>query len=332
LSVTIIAEAGVNHDGSLEKAFQLVRAARASGADIVKFQHFRTDEIVAQDASTAAYQSTNTGLAKQHDLLRDLEIDLDGFARIAALCSEEGIGFLCTAFDVTSATELVALGMPAMKIPSGELTNLPMLRSYASFGLPVWLSTGMGTEAEVVEAVETLENAGARDITIMHCTSLYPAPPETLNLSAIATLARRFECPVGFSDHSLDDHATIAAVALGATLIEKHFTLDCTAPGPDHRASLEPAAFSAMVRRIRDIALMKGDGIKRPHPLELNTASVARRSWHATLDLPAGHILRAGDVALKRPATGLAPSVDPLGRQLLVGVAAGTSLRASDLK
>lgn len=331
MSVTIIAEAGVNHDGSVDKALALVRAAKLTGADIVKFQHFRTDDIVAANARTAAYQTANTGQTKQHDLLRALELDLDAFAVVARACREEGIAFLCTAFDVESAGHLVALGMPAMKIPSGELTNEPMLRRYAGFGLPIWLSTGMGDEAEIADALATLDAAGARDVSILHCTSLYPAPPETLNLAAVASLRARFERPVGYSDHSMDDHASIAAVALGATLIEKHFTLDATAAGPDHKASLEPEAFAAMVRRLREVEAMLGDGVKRPHALERDTALVARRSWHAARDLPAGHVIGPGDVTLKRPATGLAPKVDLVGRRLARAVAADGAVTAVDI-
>lgn len=331
MSLTIIAEAGVNHDGSLDKAIALVRAARSTGADVVKFQHFRAETIVAAGATTAVYQAANTGETSQMALLRALEMDIGSFAEIARVCREEGIAFLCTAFDMDAAADLVALGMPALKIPSGELTNHPMLAAYARFGLPVWLSTGMADMDEVGAALSMLDAAGARDVTLLHCTSLYPAPPEALNLKAMAAMAAHFERPVGYSDHSLDDHASIAAVALGATLIEKHFTLDRTASGPDHKASLEPGAFAVMVRRLREAAAMLGDGVKRPHAAEIDTARLVRRSWHAAHDLEAGRVITEGDVTLKRPATGLAPSQSPLGRRLSRARAADEAIRAEDL-
>ncbi len=331
MSLTIIAEAGVNHDGSLDKAIALVRSAHSSGADVVKFQHFRAETIVAAGATTAVYQAANTGETSQMALLRALEMDIESFAEIARVCREEGIAFLCTAFDMDAAADLVALGMPALKIPSGELTNHPMLAAYARFGLPVWLSTGMADMDEVGAALSVLDAAGARDVTLLHCTSLYPAPPEALNLKAMAAMAARFGRPVGYSDHSLDDHASIAAVALGATLIEKHFTLDRTASGPDHKASLEPGAFAAMARRLRETAAMLGDGVKRPHEAEIDTARLVRRSWHAARDLEAGRIIAEGDVTLKRPATGLAPSQSPLGHRLSRARATDEAIRAEDL-
>jgi N,N'-diacetyllegionaminate synthase len=328
----VIAEAGVNHNGRLDEAIALVRAAKQSGADVVKFQHFRAENVVAGEAATAGYQKANTGTAKQYDLLKALELDLKDFATIAEVCRSEGIQFLCTPFEIDAATDLVAMGMRYMKVPSGELTNTPFLKHSAGFGLPVLLSTGMGTMDEVACAVSTLERAGARDITVLQCTSLYPAPPDALNLRAMVAMAERFGRPVGFSDHSLDDHAAVAAVALGATVIEKHFTLDCAAAGPDHRASLEPDDFARMVHRLRETALALGDGIKRPNAAEQDTAKLVRRSWHAARSLQAGQILGEDDIVLKRPLGGLPPDQSPIGRKLRRSLPADGVIQADDIR
>ncbi len=324
--LTIIAEAGVNHDGKRDQAIALVHAARKAGADVVKFQHFSADTLVANGTSTAAYQQTNTGQTDQSDLLRALELDIKDFTEVARVCREEGIGFLCTAFDPERAVELVALGMDWVKIPSGELTNIPLLKLYATFGLPVLLSTGMGTFGRSRRRDADARRRGASDITVLHCTSLYPAAPETLNLNAMVTMHRRFNRPVGYSDHSAGDHAAIAAVALGASVIEKHFTLDRNLPGPDHKASLEPQAFAAMATRLRETRVMLGDGVKRPTPAEIETAKLVRRSWHTTRGLSAGHVLTESDVTLKRPADGLPPSEAPYGKRLKVALPADAAL------
>lgn len=327
----VIAEAGVNHNGRLDEAIALVRAAKHSGADVVKFQHFRAANVVAGETATAGYQKANTGTAKQYDLLKALELDLNDFTVVANVCRSEGIQFLCTPFDIDAAADLVAMGMRYLKVPSGELTNTPFLKRSAAFGLPVLLSTGMATMDEVATALSTLEQAGARDVTILQCTSLYPAPPDAMNLRAMAAMAERFGRPVGFSDHSLDDYAAIAAVALGATVIEKHFTLDRAAAGPDHRASLEPDDFARMVRRLRETALALGDGIKRPNAAEQDTARLVRRSWHAARSLQAGQILVEDDIVLKRPLGGLPPDQSPAGRKLLTALPKDSFIRAEDV-
>ena len=328
----IIAEAGVNHNGDLKQAIALVRAAKHAGADVVKFQYFTADSIVVAGTEAVAYQKANSGQQNQAELLRALELDLNNFAKLAGICREEGIAFLCTSFKIDAIDALVALGMPYVKIPSGELTNIPLLDRYARCGLPVLLSTGMGTMDEVAAAVAALEKAGAREITLLQCTSLYPAAPDTLNLRAMTAMAKKFEKPVGFSDHSLDDYAAIAAVALGASVIEKHFTLDRNAPGPDHRASLEPDDFTCMVQRLRATAQALGDGVKRPAPGEAETARLGRRSWHAAHDLAAGIVIQKTDVVLKRPASGLPPAIDPSGRRILSAVAADSPITADMLE
>jgi len=328
----IIAEAGVNHNGDPGRAREMVHAAADAGADLVKFQAFRTDQLVSADSAAAAHQQANTGVARQADLLRNLELRLDDFAALAETCRSRGIGFLCTPFDVVIVGELVALGMPYIKIASGELTNTPALKAFAGYGLPILLSTGMATLAETADALATLKKAGATDITLLHCTSLYPAPIETINLRAMVTLREAFGCPVGYSDHSLGDHVAIAAVALGACVIEKHFTLDRKLPGPDHATSLEPAELARMVRRARETASALGDGIKRPAPGESETAALVRRSWHATRDLAAGILLAESDMVLKRPAAGLAPDSVPIGRRLTRPVAKDQPITPQDLQ
>ena len=327
----IIAEAGVNHNGDLGRARDMVAAAAEAGADYIKFQGFRADEIVTANAKTAAYQAVNTGLRKQHRLLRSLEIPLDEMAILAEECRSRAIRFLCTPFDVSMTGDLIDMGMDRIKVASGELTNTPALSRFAGFGLPVILSTGMATIDEVDTAVAALRDGGAGDITLLHCTSLYPAPPETLNLRAMTTLGERFGLPVGYSDHSLDDYAAVAATALGATVIEKHFTLDRSLPGPDHRVSLEPDELASMIVRLGNTALALGDGDKRPAPGETETARLVRRSWHAARGLSAGVRLGETDVMLRRPADGLAPADSPVGRVLAIPLALGAPIRVADL-
>ncbi len=329
--ILVIAEGGVNHNGDIGRAIALAQAARRAGADIIKFQYFTVGNIVSATAGAAAYQIANTGKESQADLLRPLQIGLQELSIVARTCRDEGIGFLCTAFDVDAIDELVSFGMSFVKIPSGEITNVPMLERYGRLGLPVLLSTGMSTMAEVEGALDVLDRAGAPAVTLLQCTSLYPAPPETLNLRAMVSMAEQTKRPVGLSDHSLDDYAAIAAVALGATVIEKHITLDRRLPGPDHAASLEPAEFARMVARLRATADALGDGVKRPAPGEAETAKLVRRSWHAARDLAPGTVLAASDIVLKRPADGLSPSADPTGRRLTRAIAADQPVHDLDL-
>lgn len=326
--VTIIAEAGVNHNGDVARAKEMVWAAKEAGADLVKFQAFTTETIVSTQAPTAAYQATNTGIKSQFELIKALELSRKDFAALAAECRKAGIAFLATPFDWTMTEELVGLGMPALKVASGEITNTPALVHFATYKLPIWLSTGMATLDEVATALATLKGAGSGPVTILQCTTQYPAPPEAMNLRAMVTMQQRFGCPVGLSDHSLGDHATIAAVALGATLIEKHFTLDRNLPGPDHLASLEPETFREMVARVREVEVMLGDGVKQPVAIEIETARLVRRSWHTRRALPKGRTLGEGDVVLMRPATGLQPDICPIGLRLVRDVAGNAPITA----
>jgi N,N'-diacetyllegionaminate synthase len=327
----VIAEAGVNHNGDVSRALQMIDVAKKSGVDAVKFQAFQPEELVAAGTATAAYQAANTGLDDQLELLRRVALTREQFAVLAHHCAEVGVEFLCTAFDVEFVQALAAMGMRRVKVASGELTNNPALRRFAALKLPVVLSTGMATLEEVESAVAVLRQAGSDDITLLHCTSLYPAPNEVINLKAIATMRAHFKMPVGYSDHSLGDHVAIAAVALGACVIEKHFTLDRALPGPDHKASLEPDELKAFVDKLHSTAAALGDGIKKPVPGERETAMLVRRSWHATRPLKGGTVLTAGDVTLKRPASGLSPAHDLIGRTLSCDRAANQPIRSADL-
>ena len=334
--VFVIAEAGVNHNGRLDLALALCDAAKAAGADAVKFQTFRAEDVVTPTAATADYQRTNTGATSQFEMIRALELDLEAHARIAAHCAQIGIEFFSTPFSEAAVDDLVQLGVRRLKLPSGELTNQPLLERAADTGLPLLVSTGMATLDEVHTALGWIRArwaaAGRAEtppaLAVLHCTSAYPAPPEALNLHAIETLRAATGLPVGYSDHSEGIEAALAAVALGATVIEKHLTLDRSLPGPDHRASADPAAFARMVAGIRAVSAMLGDGVKAPQPIEANTRDVARRSIVVVRDLPAGHVLTADDLALRRPGTGLAPALlNTLpGQRLRAAVSAWTTL------
>jgi N-acetylneuraminate synthase len=322
--VFIIAEAGVNHNGSLDLALRLVDAAKASGADAVKFQTFRAELLATPSAHKAAYQERTTPEAEsQFEMLQRLELDTAAHQRLIDHCREVGIQFLSSPFDAQSADLLATLDVPIYKVPSGEITNLPFLRHLAHKGRPLILSTGMSTLGEVEEAVQVLQAAGATKLTLLHCVTEYPAPYAEVNLRAMQTLKTAFGLPVGYSDHTPGIEIAIAAVALGAEVIEKHFTLDRALPGPDHAASLEPAELQQMVAAIRHVEVALGTGIKAPAPCELPNISVARKSIVAARTLPKGHQLAAGDLDIKRPGSGLAPKLLPtlIGRTLRVGIA-----------
>lgn len=325
----VIAEAGVNHGGQLELAHRLVDVACEAGADAVKFQTFVAERLVTRDAPKAEYQEATTGAGEpQRDMLRRLELAPDDYAGLKAHCGERGIIFLSTPFDEESADSLDAIGVPAFKVSSGDLTNMPLLERIGSKKKPVLLSTGMSTLDEIASGLSTLELAGARGVILLHCVSEYPAPASDANLRAMQMMAARFERPIGFSDHTLGIEVALAAVALGACVIEKHFTLDRSLIGPDHRASLEPDELSALVHGIRTVEQALGSGVKEPALGELGTARVARRSLVAARDIPAGTILTEDLIAVKRPGTGLPPSMRPqlVGRKVRVAVSADSLL------
>jgi N,N'-diacetyllegionaminate synthase len=307
--VFVIAEAGVNHNGDLGMALALCDAARAAGADAVKFQTFRAEDLVVPGAPTADYQKRQTGEQDQFAMLRKLELSREQHERIRDHCARIGIEFFSTPFSIDAVDLLVALGVRRIKMPSGELTHRALVEHACATGLPVLLSTGMATMDEIREALGWAKAArgSLQGISVLHCTSAYPAPDEALNLRAITTMHEALGLPIGYSDHSLGIEAALAAVSLGATVVEKHLTLDRSLPGPDHAASLEPEEFAAMVRGIRRVGEMLGDGVKAPRPQELDAARVARRSIVAAVDIPAGATLSADMLACRRPATGIAP-------------------------
>jgi len=306
----IIAEAGVNHNGNLSEALSLVDAAADSGADIVKFQTFSADQIVTPEAVKATYQKAMTNVQEsQLNMLRKLQLSRSDHLAILEQCQRRSIGFLSTGFDTDSIDMLVGLGIDRIKIPSGEVTNLPYLRHIGGLGLPIIMSTGMANLDEVSSALELLLAAGTRkeDVTVLHCTTEYPAPMIDVNLHAMVTMRNAFGVNVGYSDHTLGYEVAVAAVALGACVIEKHLTLDNSAAGPDHAASLEPNEFGDMVRAIRNIELALGDGIKTPRPSERGNMAVARKSLVALGFIRAGERFTSLNIAAKRSGSGLSP-------------------------
>lgn len=327
--VFVIAEAGVNHNGDLKLARALVDVAVEAGADAVKFQTFRADRLVTPEAPKAEYQLQNTGdTESQFEMLRRLELSAEAHRELQSYCHERGIIFLSTPFDEEAVDLLDEMGVAAFKISSGDLTNSPLLEQVASKGKPVILSTGMSELAELIEAVSVLNTAGCENPVLLHCVSNYPAEPAEVNLRAMQTMRSAFDVPVGFSDHTEGIDVALAAVALGACVIEKHFTLDRKLPGPDHRASLEPTELRELVRSIRRVEAALGTGRKVPAASEIETTKVARRSLVAARDIPAGSILERDMVVMRRPGTGMSPAMIEtlLGRRAVREIAGGTLL------
>jgi N,N'-diacetyllegionaminate synthase len=306
----IIAEAGVNHNGELALAKRLIDVAADAGVDVVKFQTFSADRLVTAYAEKAGYQTANCGTDEsQHAMLRRLELTPAMHRELLAHCVARKIDFFSTAFDIESLELLAGLGFERFKIPSGEITNRPYLQHVGRLGKPLIISTGMATMEEIAAALAVLEKAGtARElITVLHCNTQYPTPMADVNLRAMLSIRDTFGVKVGYSDHTLGIEVAIAAVALGASVIEKHFTLDRHMPGPDHRASLEPAELAAMVAAIRNIERSLGDGVKRPSASELPNRSAARKSLVAACAIHKGEPFTAANIAVKRPGTGLSP-------------------------
>jgi N,N'-diacetyllegionaminate synthase len=306
----IIAEAGVNHNADLSLAFQLIDAAKAAGADVVKFQTAIPELVSTSYAEKAAYQKGTSGAGEsQLDMIRRILFPLETFRELKRYCETSGIVFASTAFDPISLDFLEELGQPFHKVPSGEITNLPFLRRLGSFGRPVIMSTGMATMEEIRAALDVLESAGMRrdDVTVLHCNTEYPTPMVDVNLRAMQSMRNDLGVRVGYSDHTLGIEVPIAAVAMGAEVIEKHFTTDRTLPGPDQKASLEPHELAAMVDAIRNIERALGDGRKRPSPSELGNIAVARKSVVAARPIRRGEPFTEENLAVKRPGTGLSP-------------------------
>lgn len=310
MSTFIIAEAGVNHNGSLDLAKKLIDVAAEAGADAVKFQTFKAEKLVSKKAQKAEYQKQTTDAAEsQYDMIKKLELDEPAHRELIRYCGEKKIRFLSTPFDHESIELLDALGMEIFKIPSGEITNLPYLRHIGGLGKEVILSTGMADLGEIEDALDLLVSSGTpkEKITILHATTEYPCPMDEVNLRAMGTIASAFGVRTGYSDHTRGIEVPIAAVAMGASVIEKHFTLDRTMEGPDHKASLEPDELCAMVAAIRNIEKALGEGIKKPSPSEAKNMAVARKSIVAARPIRAGEAFTSENIAIKRPGTGISP-------------------------
>ncbi len=330
--VIIIAEAGVNHNGDLDKAFELVKVAANAGADYVKFQTFKTELNISKSAPKAAYQQQSTGNTEgQYDMVKKLELSFQDFLFIKEKCDEYKIGFLSTGFDAPSIDFLEKLAPDYYKIPSGEITNKPYLEHIGRVASKIILSTGMATIEEIKRAVEILQNAGIKkdDLTVLHCNTEYPTPFRDVNLLAMLHIKNELDVEIGYSDHTAGIEVPIAAVALGAKIIEKHFTLDKNLPGPDHKASLDPCELKAMVISIRNIEeAITASGIKEASDSEKPNIIIARKSIHVVKDLKAGHVISASDLIMRRPGDGISPmEIDNvIGKTLIKEIKEDTKL------
>jgi N,N'-diacetyllegionaminate synthase len=343
MSCFIIAEVGVNHNGDTQMAKELIDVAADCGADAVKFQTFSAEKLVRPEAEKAAYQKEATGDGNQFSMLRALEISHEDHRVLAAHCAARGVEFMSTPFDEDAADFLVEVGVSRLKVPSGDIDNFPLLRHLARKGLPLIVSTGMSSLDEVVAARDCIvaewsqmdlpEDIGRR-LVVLHCTSNYPTAPTDVNLEAMPTMARALGCPVGYSDHTRGSAVAVAAVAMGAAVIEKHITLDKALPGPDHAASLDPKEFAFMVNQIREVEVALGDGIKEPKPSELPVRALVRRSISIARDVPQGAVVTREDLVMLRPSNGISPSsIDRVvGRVAARDLGAGRLLDWSDLQ
>ncbi|MEL7271422.1 MAG: N-acetylneuraminate synthase [Bacteroidota bacterium] len=327
----IIAEAGVNHNGSIEIAKSLIDVAVDAGVDFVKFQTFNSKKIASKIAKKAEYQSKNTSNSEesQLEMLQKLELSKADHFELLDYCIVKGIKFLSTGFDLDSLQFLYELDIPIFKIPSGEITNLPYLRKVGGFGKPVVLSTGMANIKEIKDALEVVIAAGTNlsDITVLHCSTEYPTPMQDVNLKAMTTISKEFQVAIGYSDHTLGIEVPVAAVAMGATVIEKHFTLDRTLKGPDHKASLEPDELKAMVESIRNIEIALGHGLKEPTESEKKNKIVARKSIVALKNIEKGELLTENNLTIKRPGNGISPMM----WDSIIGMTATRNYKEDDL-
>ncbi|WP_264531351.1 N-acetylneuraminate synthase [Flavobacterium sp. N502540] len=337
--VIIIAEAGVNHNGDIQIAKKLIDVAVDAGVDYVKFQTFKADSLVSKSAKKAEYQSVNIndGDDSQYAMLKNLELSHEDHLELMSYCSERNINFFSTAFDVDGVNYLNDLGLSFFKIPSGEITNYPYLKAVALCGKPVIMSTGMCSQDEIEEALNVLIKFGLKKemVSILHCNTQYPTPMKDVNLKAMLSIKDKFGVNVGYSDHTLGIEVPIAAVALGAQIIEKHFTLDRTLPGPDHVASLEPYELKEMVRTIRNIELaISGNGEKVPSESETVNIAIARKSIHLNKNLPKEHVLTDDDLIALRPGDGISPMdwEDIIGKKLVVDKTKFDKLLLSDIQ
>lgn len=330
----LIAEAGVNHNGDMKMAHELIEKARDVGADAVKFQTFRAEKVVVQEADKAEYQKKVTGEEEsQYEMLKKLELKGEDFQDLKEKCRKEGLAFLSTPYNFEDADLLEDIGVEAFKVASGQLVELPFLEHLAKKKRPILLSTGMADLAEVYEAVETIRNAGNEEILLLQCTTNYPSDIADANVRAMRTMADALDLMPGYSDHVPSDHASYAAVAMGAVAIEKHFTLDRELPGPDHKASLDPEGFEAFVQGVRRVEKAMGSSVKRPTEAERKNTEGMRRSIVVDRDMKKGETLKRSDLAFKRPAVGIQPKLldEVLGRELLVDLSRDQALRWSHL-
>ena len=337
--VLIIAEAGVNHNGNLEMALELIDKAAEAGADVVKFQTFKAENLVSESAQKAEYQISNTSDKEesQFAMLKKLEIKEDWYPLLMERCKQRGIEFLSTGFDEDSLDFLEALNMPFYKIPSGEITNKPYLKHVAKKGKPIVLSTGMCDLKEIEDALGVLEENGIsrEQVVVLHCNTEYPTPMKDVNLLAMNHISRELGVKIGYSDHTLGIEVSVGAVALGARVIEKHFTLDRNLPGPDHVASLEPKELGALVRSVRNMeSAISGSGIKEPSESELKNREIARKSIHLNKELEAGHIIQIEDLVMLRPAIGISPMQmdEVLGKRLIRNLPKSSLINKEDLE
>ena len=330
MSVFIIAEAGVNHNGSIDLAYKLIDVAVESGADAVKFQTFKAENIASKNAPKAEYQKQTTDESEsQFDMLKKLELDVETHKELITYCKQKDIIFLSTPFDHESIDLLCDLGLQIFKIPSGEITNLPYLKHVGSLSEQVILSTGMSTLEEVGDALNVLTNAGTlkENITVLHANTMYPTPMEDVNLNAMLTMQKEFGLSIGYSDHTLGIEVDIAAVVMGASIIEKHFTLDKAMDGPDHEASLEPEELKEMVTSIRNIEKALGSSEKKPSPSESLNIKVVRKSIIANQNIKKGDLLTDKNIAVKRPGGG----ISPMQWDEIIGAAASKDYNADEL-
>lgn len=307
--VLVIAEAGVNHNNDLETALRLCDAAKMAGADVIKFQTWITEKLITKNVKQADYQTQNTGVCEsQFDMLKRLEFSQDNFRQVKDYCDKIGITFASTADDEESLDFLINLGIPFIKVGSGDIGNVSFLRYIGTKQLPVILSTGMSSLADVDISIQALQEGGATDITLLHCTTNYPCPYEQVNLRAMLTLKDAFHLPVGYSDHTIGDEVAVAAVGLGARVIEKHFTLDCHMEGPDHIASTEPKEFQKMIEKIRHIEIALGDGVKMPTSSERSISKVVTKRIVASNNISKGEKITAENICVKRNDIGFKAS------------------------
>lgn len=334
----VVAEIGVNHNGDLDIARRLIDAAADAGADAAKFQTFKADDLIVEGTEAVAYQKKNDAGLDQYKLLKSLELSKEDHEGLVEYCAARGIEFMSTGFDVMSLELLVDLGIKRVKIPSGEITNTILVEAAARTRLPIIVSTGMATLAEVVECVAVIRNEWKSighegDLVVLHCTSAYPTPLEDVNLAAMHTMGNETGERMGYSDHTMGILVAPLAVAAGARLIEKHITLDRTMTGPDHAASIEPEELKTMINEIRRVEGILGDGVKEPRPIELQTRPLVRKGLKFARNLPKGHVVSAADIVPLRPETGLAPSRyrSLIGRSLSHDVVAFSPVNESDI-